>query len=161
MHRRPSYLLVLATLLAGALAAPAHAQTAFTLPDTLTLGSVERAILRFEQSRSALIAGHDTASLRRMYADEFRGVTALGFPVDRSRLLTVFTHDDPTSVFAIDEIEVHVLGQGRDAALLTARLTTRRRTGELVAQSRFIHVYTWREGRWQILAAQGTALQRG
>ncbi|HEU0054424.1 MAG TPA: nuclear transport factor 2 family protein [Longimicrobium sp.] len=138
--------------------ARAAAQTDFVLPDTTALGAEERALLRFEQARSAAIARHDTTVLRRMYADEFRGITALGIPVDRERLLGVFTRDDPSTVFTIDELAVRTLGRG-GAAVLTGRLTTRRRaTGETVARSRFTHVYEWRDGRWRIVAAQGTAL---
>jgi hypothetical protein len=133
------------------------AQTTFTLPDTLRLSPVERELLRFEQDRSAAIARHDTAQLRRMYAPEFTGVTATGFEVTVERLLGVFAQDDPTTVFAIDEIRVRQLS-AVDAAVLSGRLTTRRRTGELVAQSRFLHVYERRGGRWIIVAAQGTLL---
>lgn len=147
-------LLGLVTLGAG----PVAAQTSFVLPDTLPLGTAERALLRFEQARSDAIFRHDTTLLRRMYADEFRGVTATGFPVDRERLLGVFTRDDPTTVFTIDELRVGVLGAAKDVAFLTGRLTTKRRTGETVGASRFLHVYTWRDGRWQILVAEGTAL---
>jgi len=151
-------IVTLATIGFPAMVAPVDAQTTFLLPDTTRLGSVERVLLHFEQARSAAIAVHDTAALRTMYAEEFRGVTATGFEVDRARLLAVFTRDDPTTVFTIDELSVRSLGQGREAAFLTGRLTTRRRTGELVGASRFFHLYVWRDERWQILAAQGTAL---
>lgn len=140
-------------------AAPAAAQTAFTLPDTVSLGAAERAIVRFEQARSAAIARHDTVALRRMYADEFRGVTARGLVVDRERLLGVFAQDDPSTSFAIDEMRVQALGAGRDAAVLTARLITLRRSdGAVLVTQRFTHAYAWRDGRWQIVAAQGTVV---
>jgi hypothetical protein len=134
-----------------------ESQTSFVLPDTTVMGARERGLIRFEQERSAAIARHDTTVLRRMYAEEFRGVTATGFAVDRERLLGVFTRDDPTTVFTIDEMAARTIGSRPEAAILTGRLTTKRRaTGEIVAVSRFIHVYVWRDGRWQILAGQGT-----
>ena len=147
-----------ATMVFSMAVAPATAQTTFVLPDTTGLGSAERALLRLEQARSAAIARHDTVALRLIYADEFRGVTATGFEVNRDRLLGVFTRDDPTTVFTIDELAVRSLGPGSGSAFLTGRLTTRRRTGELVGASRFFHLYVWRDERWQILAAQGTLL---
>ena len=156
---RLSILFLTSVLLALAPGA-ARAQTTFTLPDTTALGPAERALLRFEQERSAAIARHDTTVLRRMYADEFRGITARGGPVDRERLLWVFTRADPSTIFTIDELAVQTLGSAGDAAVLTGRLTTiRRDTGEVLAASRFIHVYAWRDGRWQIVAAQGTAIR--
>ena len=110
---------------------PLSAQTTFVLPDTVPLSSVERVLLHFEQARSAAIARHDTAMLRLMY---------------------------PTTTFLMDELAVRRLDPGGQFAFLTGRLTTRRNTGERVAASRFFHLYVWRDGRWQILAAQGTAL---
>ena len=156
MHfARLSTCLAVAVLLS---AAAARAQTTFVLPDTSAPGEAERAILRLEQARSAAIAAHDTATLRRIYAEEFRGVTGIGYPVDFARLLDVFSRDDPSTVFTIDEIAVRTLAE--DVAMLTARLTTRRRdNGEVLAQSRFLHVYVLRDGRWQIVAAQGTAVR--
>jgi hypothetical protein len=149
----------LAALLVLSTARAVAGQTSFVLPDTTSLTAAERALLRFEQQRSAAINRHDTTALRSMYASEFRGVSAGGFAVDRSRLLRVFLRDDPAATFVIDEMAVTVLGSNKDTAVLTARLTTRR-NGELVTASRFIHVYAWRDDRWQILAAQGTALPK-
>jgi len=157
-HRRLARTLLLVALSAFSTIGSLRGQTSFVLPDTVPMGEAERGLLRFEQARSAAIGRHDTTALRLMYATEFRGVTATGLVVDRDRLLGVFTRDDPTAVFVIDELTVRVLGSGRDTAMLTARLTTRRRGGEFVLASRFIHVYVWREDRWQILGAQGTAL---
>ena len=118
------------------------AQTTFVLPDTVPLGTAARAILRLEQRRSAAINAHDTLTLRRIYADDFRGVTATGLVVDRARLLRVFTGSESPYVFTIDEIRAQPLGTGGDAAVYTARLVTKRRgTDSVVTQSRFVHAY--------------------
>jgi hypothetical protein len=69
--------------------------------------------------------------------------------------------DDPSTVFTIHELRVKQL-TAVDAAIFSGRLTTRRCSGELVARSRFLHVYERRGQRWIIVAAQGTLLpQRG
>lgn len=147
------------SLAASLLALAAQAQTQFIDPDTSAWTDPERALLQFEKTRSAAIARHDLDTLRRMYADEFRGVTATGYPVDRERLMEVFKRDDPSTVFTIDEIAVRILGQARDTAVFSGRLTTKKRDGgEVLGQSRFIHVYVWRDSRWQILYGQGTRL---
>lgn len=141
------------------LALTAQAQTDFINPDTSTWTTPERALLEFEKTRSAAIARHDLDLLRRMYADEFRGLTATGYLVDRERLMEVFKRDDPSTVFTIDEIAVRIVGQASDTAMFTGRLTTKKRDGgEVLGQSRFVHLYVWREGRWQILYGQGTRL---
>jgi hypothetical protein len=147
------------SIAASLLALSAYAQTDFVDPDTSAWTEPERALLQLEKTRSAAIARHDLDALRRMYADEFRGVTATGYPVDRERLMEVFKRDDPSTVFTIDEIAVRILGQARDTAVFTGRLTTKKRDGgEVLSQSRFIHVYVLRDGRWQMLYGQGTRL---
>ncbi len=150
---RTSFLAALALLAA---VAAGNAQTSFVLPDTEHLGSIERAIVRLEVNRSGFINHHDTLALRRIYADDFHGIAAGGLIVDRPRLMQVFTRDDTSDVFTIDQIAIRVLGRSGDAVLYQARLTTRRKSGEQVAQSLFMHVYVLRDGRWQIIGAQGT-----
>jgi hypothetical protein len=156
--RRGPIVLLTMGLLASATAL--GAQTTFMPPDTSGWTPVQHELMEFERARSSAIARHDTTALARIYADDFRGVTAVGYEVTKGALLQVFTRDDPTTVFTIDEIVITPLGRASDAAVLTARLTTLRRTGEVVASSRFTHVYERREGRWQIVAAQGTLVRR-
>ena len=43
---------------------------------------------------------------------------------------------------------------------MTGRLRTLAATGEVTAESRYLHVYVMREGRWQLAAAQTTAVTR-
>lgn len=136
----------------------ARAQTTFILPDTAGMGEVEKTLLQFEQKRSDAIFRHDTVLLRQMYAPEFRGVTATGIEVDVETLLKVFSQDDPRTSFVIDELRAHSLGS--EAAWLSGRLTTKdKESGTVRAASRFLHVYRFRDGRWQIVAAQGTLLR--
>jgi hypothetical protein len=133
-------------------------KTAYTLPDTLPLDRIGRDLLRLERARSTAIAAHDTATLVRMYATDFRGVTAIGTFVDRAALLGVFTLDDPASTFAIDELFAGPLDAGHTTAILRGRLRTFR-DGKQVGDSRYLHVYVLRDGRWQIVAAQGTLVR--
>ena len=113
----------------------------------------EEELLTIERRRSEAIAAHDTAYLEALYADDFRGVTATGLEVDKARLMEVFKLDDPRTRFAIDELRPRVFG---DTAVVTGRLTGRTADGELLSQSVYIHVYVKRDGRWQMVAGQGT-----
>ena len=46
------------------------------------------------------------------------------------------------------------------AATVTGRLRTRAATGEVTAESRYLHVYAMRDGRWRLVAAQATVVSR-
>jgi uncharacterized protein (TIGR02246 family) len=131
-------------------------QTTMTLPDTSALGQSGRAIIRLERARSAAIARHDTAWLSTVYASDLRAVAANGRRVDRAALFGVFMLDNPTARFAIDELEVRELGP--DVAALTGRLRTLGPDGATLNESRYLHLYLRRDGRWQIVAAQGTVV---
>jgi len=136
--------------------AGAAIRTTFRLPDTVRMGPTARAIIRIERTRSPAIAANDSATLRRIYAADFRGVNAAGLEVDREQLLAVFARDDASSRFIIDEMAVPVVRDG--VAVFTGRLTTLN-GGQVVGLSRYIHVYEHRRGGWQIVRAMGTPLR--
>lgn len=153
MFRRPTAILALRLAWLPSLI---QAQTTFPPPDTTGWSPAQHELFRFEQARSAAINAHDTVTLRRMYADEFQGVTATGYQVDRARLLSVFGSERSGGRFIIDRFRVRILGRAGDSAVSTARLITLRPDGQPAGRSRFIHVYELRNGRWQIVMAQGT-----
>lgn len=113
------------------------------------------ALIALERQRSAAIAAHDMAFLDKLYSDDFRGVTATGFQVDKATLMKVFGRDDPNTKFTLDQLETRIVG---DTALLWGRLTGRNAQGEILSQSRYIHVYVRRGGNWLLIAGQGTLI---
>jgi len=132
-------------------------RTLISLPDTTSYSPDERAILALERGRSAAIARGDTAWLATLYASDFRGVAGNGARIERADLVRIFGRDDPVSRFLIDEISVRSYG---GAATVTGRLRTRAATGEVTAESRYLHVYAMRDGRWRLVAAQATVVSR-
>lgn len=132
-------------------------RTLITLPDTTSYSPDERAILALERGRSAAIARGDTVWLANLYASDFRGVAGNGSRIVRADLFRIFGRDDPVSRFLIDELAIHSYGA---VATVTGRLRTRAATGEVTAESRYLHVYVTREGRWQLVAAQATVVPK-
>ena len=130
-------------------------QTTITLPDTSAYSRSARRLLALEVERSAAIARHDTAWLATLYAPDFRGVVANGTRVDRSALFRVFSFDNPAARFTIDELEVRDFGA---AATVTGRLRTLSPAGGVAGESRYLHVYVRRGGKWWMVAAEGTAV---
>jgi ketosteroid isomerase-like protein len=130
-------------------------QTGITLPDTSAYSKVQDALLNLERRRSAAIAAHDLTWLATVYAPDFRGIAAGGRRVDRETLFTIFGRDNPDSRFLIDELEIRQFGT---MATVTGRLRTTTLSGEVVGESRYVHVYTRRGGRWVIVSAAGSAV---
>ena len=115
-------------------------------------------LITLEKKRSEAIAAHDTVFLNNLYADDFRGVTAIGYEVDKKTLMIVFTRDNPQTKFTLDQLQARVLG---DTAIVTGRLTGKDSTsGKTVHESLYIHVYEKRNAVWKLIAGQGTMVQR-
>ena len=109
-----------------------------------------------ELNRSKAIAAHDTILLDKMYSDDFKGVTAIGFPVTKSILMEVFKRDNPDVIFTNSDHQVRILD--KKTALLTGKLVGKTKDNKVVHESLYIHVLTKRNGRWQIVAGQGTSI---
>ncbi|HJU72301.1 MAG TPA: nuclear transport factor 2 family protein [Gemmatimonadaceae bacterium] len=131
-------------------------QTTITLPDTSAYSVTARHLLKLEIERSAAIARHDTAWLAQLYAPDFKGVPAGGRLVDQSALMRVFTGDAPNLRFLIDELDVR---DYEKSATVMGRLRTTTLAGDAVAESRYVHVWVERQGKWWIVAAVGSAVQ--
>jgi ketosteroid isomerase-like protein len=130
-------------------------QTRITLPDASAYTKVQRELLSLERRRSAAIAAHDLTWLATVYAPDFRGIAAGGRRVDRETLFAIFGRDNPDSRFLIDELDIRQFGT---MATVTGRLRTTTLSGEVLGESRYLHVYTRRGGRWVIVSAAGSVV---
>jgi hypothetical protein len=118
-----------------------------TNPDTDELLSIEK-------QRSEAIVKHDSEFLNNVYDDNFRGVTAAGYVVDKAKLPEVFKRDNPQVKFDIDELEARLFG---NRAVVQGRLTGKEAaTGKTVHESKYMHVYVKEGDQWRIVAGQGT-----
>ena len=120
-------------------------------------GSDADELVAIERQRSEAIAKHDSSFLRNLYADEFRGVTAAGYVVDKATLLDVFSRDNPQVKFMADQLEARIFG---NTAVVQRRLTGKDvASGKTIHESKYLHVYVKENGRWRIVAGQGTMVQ--
>lgn len=130
-------------------------QTKITLPAIDGFTRTQRTLLAIERKRSAAIAAHDLAFLSTVYAADFRGIAAGGRRLDRETLFQVFSRDLPESRFLIDELEFRDFGS---SAVVSGRLRTTTLAGDVVGESRYIHLYQRRAGKWQIVSAAGSVV---
>lgn len=115
----------------------------------------EEQLRRLEEQRREAIRGQDFATLSRIYAAEFVGVTGGGQLVSRDQLFRVFAQADPKLRFATDEVRIVVHG---DTAVFFGRLVGSSESGTQLFASRFSHVFVRQGETWVCVAGQSTPL---
>ncbi|HKC25414.1 MAG TPA: nuclear transport factor 2 family protein [Thermoanaerobaculia bacterium] len=115
----------------------------------------EKVLLEVEARRRDAIRKGDVATLKQVYAEDFRGIVGNGSPIERAELLEILAKTDPKASFDADEISVRVFG---DAAVVTGRLTGTA-PGAPTTVSRYVHVYVKRGSAWQCVFGQSTPLK--
>ena len=122
--------------------------------------AAERAVARTDSIRLGALLAHDTAVVRRVYADGFRSILPSGAIRTRSE----FLRDLAAGTQRYDTVShsgqrIEVVGE---AAIITGHSTQRgreARTGtSLVTQTRYVRIYVRRDGRWQLWYTQLTAI---
>lgn len=116
---------------------------------------VEQELIRIEALRREAIIAGDFSTLERIYAPEFVAVAGNGHVIDRTRLFAIFRQTDPSLVFSTDEVKVQARGS---TAVFIGRLVARSRSGAIVFQSRFSHVFVHDGARWVCIAGQSTPI---
>ena len=114
---------------------------------------------RVEASRNAAIRNGDAAALERLYAADFRGISAGGRTVDRAELLAILhlnahaNNEVESVVTSAREIGGVVLVEGR----LRITWPTRR---ERVYDSLYLHVFRRNGDHWEMVAGAASAAPR-
>jgi hypothetical protein len=124
--------------------------------------ATERAVARIDSIRLSALLTRDTALVRRIYATDFRSI----LPTGAVRTKAEFLHDLATGEQRYDTVyhaqqRIELLG---NVALITGRSGQRGREarsggGPLVPETRYVRVYVRRDGRWQLIYTQLTAIR--
>ena len=103
---------------------------------------------------------NDTATLRRLLADEFTTIGSSGAMGGRAGALRLPTNRTPggdeINSMDLDSLQVRVYGA---TAVMTGLRRMRGPGGPIGAGLRFTHVFVRRNGRWQLVASQVTSVQ--
>ena len=91
---------------------------------------------------------------QRHLADEFRCITASGETIDRAAFLADAAAPVEMTAFDVQDVSVEFFG---DAAVVQARTEYERADGAR-GQTRYTDIWIGRDGRWQVLCAQITAV---
>ena len=137
----------LATLLLGLLSVPA----AFAAPS-----AVEQQLIDAENAWAQAVMKSDVAALEKLYADEYLFTDPSGMKFTKSQdIANTRTGDLKLTAYRLGDLQVHVYG---DVATVTGSntITATFHGADASGQYRFTDVFVKRDGRWQVVATQGT-----
>lgn len=113
--------------------------------------SLQAEMQALEGRRNAAIRAGDTAALERLYAPDFRGITAGGTRVDRAALLAIFRRNAGGDFEATSE--VLSAREAGDLVLVEGRLTLRSSDGaQLIGVSLYLHAFRRNGDHWEMVA---------
>jgi uncharacterized protein (TIGR02246 family) len=118
--------------------------------------NVEQTIRRLDRERSQAIVRGDTATLERIYADDYSAVGTSGAVRNKAQAIA----DNKSGALKIesqsfDNVNVRVYG---DTAVITGVATQKGRDKgkDISGQIRFTRVYVKRNGQWRIVAGHAS-----
>jgi uncharacterized protein (TIGR02246 family) len=121
-------------------------------------GNAEQAIRQLMSELANAQLKGDTATLDRIWADDFTFTNSSGeVQTKAQRLAEIKSGELKFDSLSRDEVQVRVYGE---TAVVTSRGTVKgqRRGQDLSGQSRSTTVYVKRQGRWQVVAQQVTRI---
>ena len=121
--------------------------------------SSEASLLDAAQRLAQAEAKGDIPALEQLIAPEYQGYDPSGRSQDRAGVLRGYAEGGGVRVTTLSQsdLRVRVLG---DAGLVAGINVMRGQQGHehFDLRLRFLDVYTWRDGRWQLVASQDTRL---
>ena len=123
-----------------------------------TSGNTEQAIRQLMSELANAQVKGDTATLNRIWADDFAFTNSSGeVQTKAQRLAEIKSGELKFESISIDDVQVRVYG---DTAVVMSRGTVKgqRRGQDLTGQSRGTSVYVKKQGRWQQVAQQVTRI---
>lgn len=113
----------------------------------------ERILLGLETQLTEAIASHKDVFLQNLFDDTYHGVTPSGSVVDKAKWLELLKTNNPYVIFNIEDVKATIYGT---TAIVTGRLVGKSKSGSIIGQSRFLHVFIKRNDQWKIVEEQST-----
>ena len=117
--------------------------------------SVEKELLKLENDWNTATEKRDVAFLEKLYADEYLGTGPEGDTITKAQDLSRVKGSSTASPFVLSDMKVRVYGE---TAVVTGVNTVDWTVNGKVVKGaiRFTDVFVRRDGRWQVVASQGT-----
>lgn len=106
-------------------------------------------------------SSHNTATIQKMVADDFIGVTSEGKIVTKKTMLKGANDNKSDGASSVVSMDVRLYGPKVAIVVGTAKQTTKDKAGRKSTSSyRFTDTWMERNGNWQCIAGQATALPK-
>jgi ketosteroid isomerase-like protein len=118
--------------------------------------ATEKEILKLEHDWNVATQKKDKAFMEKLYADEYLGTDPLGSTYTKSQDLATTTGGEfDLKSFELSDLKVHVYG---DTAVVTGANAMKAvfKGKPIDGTFRFTDVFVKKNGRWQVVASQGT-----
>lgn len=135
----------------------AAVSTTATPKATMSAADAEKELTQIEREwADALIKG-DASATERFAAADAIFVDPMGGVATKAQNVQEIKSGD-LKLEAIDVKDMKVMSLDGDAAVVTYRTTTKGKYKgmDISGEDRWIDVFAWRDGKWQVVAAQGT-----
>ena len=122
--------------------------------------SVEQQLIRIEEKFAEAAQRHDAGALAEYLADDFLGVDVNGQHMDKAQVLARMASPEmEITSLRHEDIRVRVYG---DCAVATARTVVvgRYKGQETGGEFPYMRVWVKRQGRWQAVATQSSAIPK-
>lgn len=95
------------------------------------------------------------AAVRRILADEFRGVGADGSVKNKEQILATLEPEPMIASLRLSDLKISLAG----ATVVLTGLNTAKSTEGQVLRFRFTDTFLWRDGRWQAISSQASQVK--
>jgi ketosteroid isomerase-like protein len=108
-----------------------------------------------EQQLARAWVESDRATIDRIIASDWTTIAITGHVLTRAEVMADFFRNgkSPIGAMTIDDVRVRLLGE---VAIVTGRTVARATGSQTDVVLRFTDIFAFRDGRWQIVASQGT-----
>lgn len=122
-------------------------------PPPISPEQAKREVLELEHARNEAIRSGDRATLSRIYAEDFVGVTPTGSIVDKESALYVLASVDQRLSSTVEDLRVRFFC---DTALVTGEMKLTGEGRDAPSTIWYTHVYVQQKGRWVLVAGQSS-----
>jgi ketosteroid isomerase-like protein len=129
---------------------------AWTRPADAQVSNVDFAGIEQQLARASVES--DRATIDRIVADDWTTTDITGRLRTRAEVMGDMFRGGTKPIASMTIDEVHVRMLGGDVAVVTGRTTVRATGSQTDIILRFTDVFTLRDGRWQVVASQGTRI---
>lgn len=113
------------------------------------------ALISIETLLLEATAAHNGSFLGSLFDDQFHGVIASGHTVDKAKMLEYLETSSPYVFLSLEEIKAIQYGI---VAITTGKLVSKSKSGSVIGQSRFTHIYLLKNNKWKMIESQHTVI---